>query len=382
MNEIIPTAIVRPAAIATAAHGHGAVALPAPMARSVGDIAGLAPRRAPGSGEVPADDVDLVDALPDAEWRLAAAWLTAARAVTTRRGYLADLAAWLRWLAAEAPGVGLLQATEDHVTAYRDALATGRARAGVARPGRPLAASTVARRLSSLSSLYAFAVRRRVLAANPADPVNRPELSTVGTTPARTVREATALLDGAEAIAEAHPADAAAVALLTVCAVRVGELVSLTVGQVQQDAGHCVILFRRKGGKVARLPVPPRVRVLLEPLRAGRAADEPLLTREDGRPFDRWRMTTALRRAAKAAGVDARGLTPHTARATAATALLDAGVPLADVQDLLGHASPVTTRRYDRGRRRLDGHAAYRMAALLAVDGGQRTPTKERTTWN
>ncbi|WP_406312640.1 hypothetical protein OHA77_29355 [Streptosporangium sp. NBC_01639] len=35
------------------------------------------------------------------------------------------------------------------------------------------------------------------------------------------------------------------------------------------------------------------------------------------------------------------------------------------VQELLGHASPVTTQRYNRGRRKLDGHAAYRMASIL-----------------
>ncbi|MER5326572.1 tyrosine-type recombinase/integrase [Streptosporangium roseum] len=63
-------------------------------------------------------------------------------------------------------------------------------------------------------------------------------------------------------------------------------------------------------------------------------------------------MTTALRRAATAAGVDHARLTPHTARATAATAALDAGVPLADVQELLGHASPVTTQRYKALRSR------------------------------
>ncbi|MEV4251288.1 NAD(P)-binding protein [Streptosporangium canum] len=36
--------------------------------------------------------------------------------------------------------------------------------------------------------------------------------------------------------------------------VRVGELVALTVGSVAADAGHTVILFRRKGGKVGRPP--------------------------------------------------------------------------------------------------------------------------------
>ncbi|GAT67314.1 endonuclease [Planomonospora sphaerica] len=135
---------------------------------------------------------------------------------------------------------------------------------------------------------------------------------------------------------------------------------TLTVGSVAMDAGHTVIVFRRKGGRTDRLPVPPRVRALLEPLLDDRAPGEPLLVREGGGPFDRWRTTTALRRAATA-GVDPAKLTPHTARATAATLALDAGVPLAGVQELLGHASPVTTQRYNRGRRKLDSHAAYRM---------------------
>jgi len=371
VTEIVPTAVIRPGAPSSApvlsfVPGPGAVALPAPMVATVGDIPGLRPRRARGDGgEVPAADVDLVDALPRAEWSTVAAWLRAGKAVTTRRARLADTAAFLRWLEAELPGVGLLQVSEDHLTHYRDTIGTGTARAGLGRPGVALAPATVARRLSSLSSLYTYATRRRVMSLNPADPVERPEVSTVGTTPARTVEEATALIDGAETIAAAYPADAAAVALLSVCAVRVGELVSLTVGSVVVDAGHTVILFRRKGGKTDRLPVPPRVRALLEPLLEGRAPGEPLFVDEDGRPFDRWRPTTALRRAATAAGVDHARLTPHTARATAATAALDAGVPLVDVQELLGHASPVTTQRYNRGRRKLDSHAAYRMASIL-----------------
>jgi integrase len=38
--------------------------------------------------------------------------------------------------------------------------------------------------------------------------------------------------------------------------------------------------------------------------------------------------------------------------------MLDAGADLATVQDMLGHASPVTTRRYDRARGRLSRMAA------------------------
>ncbi|WUI02801.1 site-specific integrase [Spirillospora sp. NBC_00431] len=53
-------------------------------------------------------------------------------------------------------------------------------------------------------------------------------------------------------------------------------------------------------------------------------------------------------------------------RATAATLLLDAGVPVEVVQQPPAHASPVTTQRYNHGTSRLDAHGTYRLAALLA----------------
>ncbi|MDP9868272.1 MULTISPECIES: hypothetical protein [Streptosporangium] len=170
--------------------------------------------------------------------------------------------------------------SEDHLTHYRDGIGTGSARAGLARPGVALTPATVAHRLSSL---YGYALRRRLTAVNPvnlADPVERPEVSIVGTTPARTVEEATALVDGAETISAAYPADAAAVALLSVCAMCVGELVALTVSSVAADAGHhTVILFRRK---VDRMPIPPRVRALLQPLLDDRSPSESLFVQADG----------------------------------------------------------------------------------------------------
>lgn len=51
----------------------------------------------------------------------------------------------------------------------------------------------------------------------------------------------------------------------------------------------------------------------------------------------------------KLAGLDAKRITPHSLRATAATKLLNTpGVTLVDVQNFLGHVSITTTQRYTR----------------------------------
>jgi integrase/recombinase XerD len=48
------------------------------------------------------------------------------------------------------------------------------------------------------------------------------------------------------------------------------------------------------------------------------------------------------------------------------TVALESGAPLHVVQDAAAHADPRTTRRYDRARRALDGHAAYQLASYVA----------------
>jgi integrase-like protein len=86
---------------------------------------------------------------------------------------------------------------------------------------------------------------------------------------------------------------------------------------------------------------------------AGARTRRPLLVTESGGRLDRGAVWRLLRRLAKAAGI-AVMMSPHVLRHTCATLARDAGVPLDDVQDGLGHADPRTTRRYDHGGVRLD----------------------------
>jgi integrase len=121
----------------------------------------------------------------------------------------------------------------------------------------------------------------------------------------------------------------------------------------------------------------------VDPLRAGlhhadayigERATGPIFTTSTGRRFERTGAYRLLQRLAGTAEIAAAAeISPHSARHAFATLALDAGVPLRDVQDAMGHADLRTTRRYDRSRHSLDRHATYAVAAYLATDTSSST---------
>ena len=72
-------------------------------------------------------------------------------------------------------------------------------------------------------------------------------------------------------------------------------------------------------------------------------------------------MQVMIKRRIRDAGLPDR-LSAHSFRACTATDLLEQGVPLEDVQYLLGHANPSTTRLYDRRRRRVTRNIVERIS--------------------
>ena len=65
----------------------------------------------------------------------------------------------------------------------------------------------------------------------------------------------------------------------------------------------------------------------------------------------------------KAAGID--DARPHDARHTAATLLLEQGVDISVVQEILGHATLAVTKRYTHVTKKLTRAAAKRMGKAL-----------------
>lgn len=131
---------------------------------------------------------------------------------------------------------------------------------------------------------------------------------------------------------------------------RVSEVVHLKIGDI--DSGRGVLHVRGgKGGRDREALLPP---ILVSELRAYRlqgGSQGPYLfpnrTRE-GQPMGRGALTAAFRRAVERAGIQRPMVSFRSLRVTFATHMLEDGVALPVIQQLMGHSSMRTTARYLR----------------------------------
>ncbi len=223
---------------------------------------------------------------------------------------------------------------------------------------------TLARRLQSLRSFYAFAQRSGACGHNPARGVKAPRApkplpSFVPES------QSQALFDLAARHQEAAiPQDPLAhfislrdnlmVLMLYSTGMRAAELVGLRDADV--DCTRCELKVLGKRNKERKIPLGPEMLEAVESYRRARremsetfgiaARGGTFFIRPDGSPLYYGLVYRTVHKALSEARVTTAKRSPHVLRHSFATDMLNHGADMAAVQQLLGHSSLATTQRY------------------------------------
>lgn len=213
-------------------------------------------------------------------------------------------------------------------------------------------AATMNRYLATLKVILKMAVRWSHIARNPAEPVR---MVREQKRPPRGLhdQELAKLLEQLEEHRWAH----VLVLFAADTGMRWSEIGRLQWEDVALDAGYILVRQATKNFESRTIPISDRVKALLS--QTAEADRHGTVFAEDALK----KVRRPLERAGVAAGLGHVHF--HMLRHTFATRLLDRGVPLNDVQALMGHKTPMMTQRYDhvhpeRLQRAIDALAASR----------------------
>lgn len=127
--------------------------------------------------------------------------------------------------------------------------------------------------------------------------------------------------------------------------VRVGELVKLNISDLNMEAKECVVLG--KGNKQRKVYFDARTKIEIKQYLDSRSDDSKALFVSLSKPFKRLQISgveTVLKKIGKRVGLGR--VHPHKFRRTLATKAIDKGMPIEQVQKMLGHAKIDTTLGY------------------------------------
>ena len=294
---------------------------------------------------LPAASAEAIDRVIDA------LWIEEGLAANTLTAYRRDLTLFAQWLGSEA-GRSLLDAREIDLREYAMARHAGSA------------ATSTNRRLTVLKRFFRWAVRERLLEA---DPTLRLDAARQPLRVPKTLSEAQveALLGAPDVERPLGLRDRAMLELLYASGLRVSELVGLKT--VNVSFVECALRVTGKGARERLVPFGEEALAWLQRYLAearpgildGHSSDALFVTGRGG-PMTRQMFWKLVKAHALHAGIVAP-LSPHTLRHAFATHLLNHGADLRAVQMLLGHADISTTTIYTHvARERLKQlHAAH-----------------------
>ncbi len=284
----------------------------------------------------------IVEAGPSAVARFLEFFAARIANARTRAAYGRAVGQFLAWC--EARGLGLGSVSPLHVAAY---IRT-----------HPGSAPTVKQHLAAIRMLCDWLVVSQVLPVNPAAAVRGPKhVVTKGATPVLTPAEARKLLEHIDTGTLAGLRDRGLFSVMLYSSARVSAVLGMRRQDYFQQGSRGWLRLHEKGGKRHDVPAHHRAAEALDAyleaagVEDGRAAlfqsVDRVGDRLTGRSLTRRVVLATIKRRAATAGLPPSTCC-HTFRATGITAYLSNGGTLEHAQQIAGHASPKTTKLYDR----------------------------------
>lgn len=286
-------------------------------------------------------------------------WIVSHTSKETRATYRHGIGHYLAWVDSQSLDVFTLRRPD--IDRYRAHLVET----------ERLSNSTVAKRLSTVASFYDYVIEDSPLPPiehSPLTRVKRPKVSRGSRRSGLDVDEAMAVLAASR---RAGPRQAAVVHLLLTTGIRVSEACTATTDGLTVADGERHLVIVRKGGVSSSVRLSSDCCAALDHYLSWRPQGPtgPLLASQRG-AMSRQLAFQIVRDVAREVVGAGRRIGPHALRRTTATLLLNAGVPLQEVQAMLGHSDPRTTQIYDRDRA---GRGARASRVLDIVLAGQVT---------
>lgn len=212
-----------------------------------------------------------------------------------------------------------------------------------------LSAVSINRKISAIKTFYRFLMQSKVIYENPA--VDLELLKTRRKLPlVLSVEEISAIVEAASKKTPLGLRDRVCLELLYSSGLRISELLSLKLGDLQLNEGLLSVVG--KGNKQRLVPFGSKARLAIDnyllngrPVILKNKISSILILNARGRKLSRMGFLKILRGYWIASGIRKK-VTPHTFRHSFATHLLEGGADLRVVQELLGHADISTTQIY------------------------------------
>ncbi len=283
-------------------------------------------------------------------------WLANLRSELSKKTYGTAIKGFLAFLGITNKE-DLRSITHAHVLAYREYLKE---------KGR--APATINNRLSAISSLFNHLIEHQIVKVNPTNGVKRfaKEYNKV-----KSLRlssdDVRSLFEKPDTSKLSGLRNKLFFSILLYTGCRINEAASLKVKDLFMDQAFWMLEFRTKGGRRKRIPIQPQLAndVLFYLKKSGHEnkPDYPLLRAEKkNSQKDKHMSQRTLRyfwyRYTEKLGI--LGTSPHSARATYATKLLEDGIDIVILQDALDHRQLATTQMYDLRKKHYKDAASLR----------------------